>query len=220
VCHAMAGNSESSSGLLERVAQLVDSDAGRAKRAVWGAERYVLHKTHLLPPSLSKDEASVAVFELMVLWDRADSLPPKLAHEALCLFPEDSGDEQLMMLRAPFLLAAGNTEEGTALLDALIASSSELERVLLPVPHEEEGDRRHIYVFARYLRAKLLLRGTLEDSSGMSEYWSAELRASHYMVLNRALLTCLAIFSARQGQKACFRSQEREREKRAYGLTP
>ena len=48
VCAALAGESERCRVLLERVPSLLDSDAGRAKMACWGAERYVSVKARQL----------------------------------------------------------------------------------------------------------------------------------------------------------------------------
>eukprot|EP00802_Teleaulax_amphioxeia_P017755 Tamp_17921.p1 GENE.Tamp_17921~~Tamp_17921.p1 ORF type:complete len:380 (-),score=44.47 Tamp_17921:222-1361(-) len=65
-----------------------------------------------------------------------------------------------MLIKAALFVALGREEEGAAQLDALIAYSADLESVLLPVPDEHAEDVRHVYVYARYLRAKTRLRQT------------------------------------------------------------
>ena len=180
LCFAQAGDHQRTRDLLERVPVLLDSEPGRAKTASWGAERYVKHKAGRLTRSMGEDVPPAynsALLELLLLWDRADALPPKRAQDALALLQQDGGlqNSHMGMVTSAALIMAvrsggvgegagggggggrGGLEEAAAQLDAAIGASADLAAAVGTVPGAEEEDVRHVFVVARYLRAKLLL---------------------------------------------------------------
>ena len=189
LCCVLSGNGEDGRELLAEVGVILDSEAGRAKTEAWGAERYAQDRAAYLVQTLGKGESNVGavvshlVVEMLVLWDRADALPPDSARTLLQQTGQGPDAEAEMLQRSALLVAAEDDPEGTggeaaALLDALIAATADLDKAVAPATEAgaESGirgngrlDTRHVAVFARYLRAKWLFKtrgGAVAERAG------------------------------------------------------
>ena len=237
LCCVLAGNGEDGRELLAEVGAILDSEAGRAKTEAWGAERYAQDRSAYLAETLGKGESnggaevSRLVAEMLVLWDRADALPPDSARTLLQQTGQGPDAESEMLLRSALLVAAEDDPEASqgeaaALLDALIAATADLDKAVAPATEAgaESGirgdgglDTRHVAVFARYLRAKWLFKargGAAAEGAGtdrakllVQQARSAGARNVHMVCVQargREAMLCIELGHART--HACARA--------------